>query len=64
VERGGREEEACHPPGEHVTPHELFEHNMDGKALHQYAYHSGHSYSFQTPNTSLVLFGDVVFWAP
>lgn len=37
MERGGREEEAGRPPGEHVKPHELLEQNMDSKTLHLYA---------------------------
>lgn len=36
VERGGSEEEAGGPPGEHIKPDELLQINMDGKALHLY----------------------------
>lgn len=37
MERGGHEEEAGSPPGEHVKPHELLQQNMDSKTLHLYA---------------------------
>ena len=55
VERGGGEEEAGSPPGEHVKPHELLQQNMDGKSLYARGYLLTsdappvfHSYSFQT----------------
>lgn len=36
VERGGCEEEASSPPGEHIKPCELLQQNMDGKILHHH----------------------------
>lgn len=36
MERGGGEEEAGGPPGEHIKPDELLQINMDGKTLHLY----------------------------
>lgn len=37
MERGGSEEEAGSPAGEHNEPHELLRQNMDSKTLHLYA---------------------------
>lgn len=37
VERGGSEEEAGGPPGEHIKPGDLLRINMDSKTLHLYA---------------------------
>lgn len=34
MERGGSEEEAGSPPGEHIKPDELLQINMDSKTLH------------------------------
>lgn len=46
MERGGREEEAGSPPGEHDKPCQLLKHNMDGKTLSLSTGYQAHNQSF------------------
>lgn len=78
MERGGGEEEAGSPAGEHSKPHELLEQNMDSKDTLSVC--AGclcttgpplvfYSYSIQIPNTyslfyKVMLLHFIVLWFP